>query len=72
MGTVFSPIFYSDSSFRLVKGQTILSLLKIISGRSYDVRGGMKPAGLGRERDEELNAALEALTKRLSAACSEH
>ena len=26
----------------------------------YLFRGGMKPAGLGRERDEELNAALEA------------
>lgn len=35
----------------------------------YLFRGGMKPAGLGRERDEELNAALErALTPIADAA----
>jgi len=30
----------------------------------YLLRGGMKPAGLGRARDEELNAALEAALHR--------
>jgi AcrR family transcriptional regulator len=34
----------------------------------YLFRGGMKPAGLGRERDEELNAALEAALNPIAKA----
>jgi AcrR family transcriptional regulator len=34
----------------------------------YLLRGGMKPAGLGRERDEALNAALEAALAPISEA----
>jgi AcrR family transcriptional regulator len=34
----------------------------------YLLRGGMKPAGLGRERDERLNAALEAALHPLAEA----
>jgi AcrR family transcriptional regulator len=36
----------------------------------YLFRGGMKPAGLGRERDEELNAALEAALRPIAEAAS--
>lgn len=34
----------------------------------YLLRGGMKPAGLGRERDEQLNAALGAALHPIAAA----
>jgi AcrR family transcriptional regulator len=34
----------------------------------YLFRGGMKPAGLGRTRDQELNAALEAALHPIAAA----
>lgn len=34
----------------------------------YLFRGGMKPAGLGRERDEELNAALERALRPIAEA----
>lgn len=34
----------------------------------YLFRGGMKPAGLGRERDEKLNAALEAALRPIAEA----
>jgi len=34
----------------------------------YLFRGGMKPAGLGRERDEALNAALEAALRPIADA----
>jgi len=34
----------------------------------YLFRGGMKPAGLGHARDEELNAALEAALHPIAAA----
>lgn len=34
----------------------------------YLFRGGMKPAGLGHERDEVLNAALEAALRPIAAA----
>jgi AcrR family transcriptional regulator len=34
----------------------------------YLLRGGMKPAGLGRERDETLNAALEAALRPIAEA----
>jgi len=34
----------------------------------YLFRGGMKPAGLGRERDEELNLALEGALKPIAKA----
>src|ERR1700692_1960735 len=34
----------------------------------YLFRGGMKPAGLGRARDEELNAALEAALRPIAEA----
>jgi AcrR family transcriptional regulator len=34
----------------------------------YLLRGGMKPAGLGRARDEQLNAALEAALRPIAAA----
>ena len=34
----------------------------------YLLRGGMKPAGLGRGRDEQLNAALEAALHPIAAA----
>jgi AcrR family transcriptional regulator len=34
----------------------------------YLLRGGMKPAGLGRERDERLNAALEAALRPIAEA----
>ena len=34
----------------------------------YLLRGGMKPAGLGKERDEQLNAALEAALHPIAAA----
>lgn len=34
----------------------------------YLFRGGMKPAGLGRERDERLNAALEAALRPIGEA----
>ena len=34
----------------------------------YLFRGGMKPAGLGRERDEQLNAALEAALRPIAEA----
>jgi AcrR family transcriptional regulator len=37
----------------------------------YLFRGGMKPAGLGRERDEELNAALEAALHPIADAAIE-
>jgi AcrR family transcriptional regulator len=37
----------------------------------YLFRGGMKPAGLGRERDEELNAALEAALHPIADAAVE-
>jgi AcrR family transcriptional regulator len=37
----------------------------------YLFRGGMKPAGLGRERDEELNAALEAALRPIADAAIE-
>jgi hypothetical protein len=34
----------------------------------YLFRGGMKPAGLGHARDEELNAALEAALRPIAQA----
>jgi AcrR family transcriptional regulator len=34
----------------------------------YLFRGGMKPAGLGRARDEEMNAALEAALRPIAQA----
>src|SRR5262249_57170359 len=34
----------------------------------YLFRGGMKPAGLGHERDERLNAALEAALRPIAEA----
>lgn len=34
----------------------------------YLLRGGMKPAGLGKERDEQLNAALEAALQPIGTA----
>jgi hypothetical protein len=34
----------------------------------YLFRGGMKPAGLGRERDEQLNKALEAALRPIAQA----
>jgi AcrR family transcriptional regulator len=37
----------------------------------YLLRGGMKPAGLGRARDEQLNAALEAALWPIAAAAEE-
>ena len=37
----------------------------------YLLRGGMKPAGLGRARDEALNAALEAALWPIAAAAEE-
>jgi AcrR family transcriptional regulator len=37
----------------------------------YLFRGGMKPAGLGRERDERLNAALEAALRPIADAAIE-
>ncbi|MGL9617358.1 helix-turn-helix domain-containing protein [Bradyrhizobium sp. U531] len=37
----------------------------------YLFRGGMKPAGLGHERDEVLNAALESALRPISEAASE-
>ena len=37
----------------------------------YLFRGGMKPAGLGRERDEKLNAALEAALRPIADAAIE-
>lgn len=37
----------------------------------YLFRGGMKPAGLGRERDEALNASLEAALRPIADAASE-
>lgn len=37
----------------------------------YLFRGGMKPAGLGRERDEILNAALESALRPISDAAIE-
>lgn len=37
----------------------------------YLFRGGMKPAGLGRERDEALNAALEAALRPIATAATE-
>ena len=37
----------------------------------YLFRGGMKPAGLGRERDERLNAALEAALHPIAEAAIE-
>jgi AcrR family transcriptional regulator len=37
----------------------------------YLLRGGMKPAGLGRERDEKLNAALEAAMHPIADAAIE-
>jgi AcrR family transcriptional regulator len=37
----------------------------------YLLRGGMKPAGLGRERDEKLNAALEAALHPIADAAIE-
>ncbi|CAM5491965.1 HTH-type transcriptional repressor BepR OS=Afipia felis OX=1035 GN=bepR PE=4 SV=1 [Afipia felis] len=36
----------------------------------YLFRGGMKPAGLGRERDEALNAALEAALRPIATAAT--
>jgi AcrR family transcriptional regulator len=36
----------------------------------YLFRGGMKPAGLGRERDEELNAALEGALSPIADAAA--
>lgn len=36
----------------------------------YLFRGGMKPAGLGRERDEELNAALEGALRPIADAAA--
>jgi AcrR family transcriptional regulator len=36
----------------------------------YLFRGGMKPAGLGRARDEELNAALEAALRPIADAAA--
>lgn len=36
----------------------------------YLFRGGMKPAGLGRERDEELNAALETALRPIADAAA--
>jgi hypothetical protein len=37
----------------------------------YLFRGGMKPAGLGRARDETLNAALEAALRPIADAAIE-
>jgi hypothetical protein len=37
----------------------------------YLFRGGMKPAGLGRERDEKLNAGLEAALRPIAEAAIE-
>ena len=37
----------------------------------YLFRGGMKPAGLGHERDEVLNAALESALRPISDAAIE-
>jgi AcrR family transcriptional regulator len=37
----------------------------------YLFRGGMKPAGLGHERDETLNAALEAALRPIAASAIE-
>jgi AcrR family transcriptional regulator len=37
----------------------------------YLFRGGMKPAGLGRDRDVELNAALEAALRPIAEAAEE-
>ena len=37
----------------------------------YLFRGGMKPAGLGRERDEKLNAALESALRPIAQAAVE-
>jgi AcrR family transcriptional regulator len=37
----------------------------------YLFRGGMKPAGLGRERDMQLNAALEAALRPIAASAME-
>lgn len=37
----------------------------------YLLRGGMKPAGLGRERDEQLNAALEEALQPIAVAAVE-
>jgi hypothetical protein len=37
----------------------------------YLFRGGMKPAGLGHERDEKLNAALEASLQPIAEAAIE-
>jgi AcrR family transcriptional regulator len=37
----------------------------------YLFRGGMKPAGLGHERDERLNAALEAALRPIAEAAIE-
>ncbi len=37
----------------------------------YLFRGGMKPAGLGHERDEKLNAALEAALRPIAEAAIE-
>ena len=37
----------------------------------YLLRGGMKPAGLGRERDEALNAALAAALAPIAEAAAE-
>jgi hypothetical protein len=37
----------------------------------YLFRGGMKPAGLGRERDERLNAALEAALRPIAEAATQ-
>jgi AcrR family transcriptional regulator len=37
----------------------------------YLFRGGMKPAGLGHERDEKLNAALEAALHPIAEAATE-
>ena len=37
----------------------------------YLLRGGMRPAGLGRARDEQLNAALEAALRPIAAAAEE-
>src|SRR5262249_42896267 len=37
----------------------------------YLFRGGMKPAGLGHERDEKLNAALEAALHPIAGAAIE-
>lgn len=37
----------------------------------YLFRGGMKPAGLGHERDEKLNAALEAALRPIAEAATD-